>query len=253
MEKSIMHHTIAWRASIADATETDVTPVQDILMAIANSHFLPQRDYALLYAHFAGLTADRARLVSPSLRQMTTPFIRPINGTIVVASNPGVADYSKTPLKIRGLEELQLLGTQTTGGAAVVVATAGLADGIPTPVPQGDILTMRGVATTTLVAGSWTTGAVTWNDTLAAGLYACVGLEYFGVTAIAARLIFEEQWMRPGTLGLGADITIGHPLFRKGNLGIWGKFNANRMPSIEFLANAADTAQEVYLDLMRIG
>lgn len=248
-----MHHTIAWRASIADAAEVDVAPVQDTLMAIANAHFLPQQDWLLQYAHYAGLTVDRARLISPSLRQQTTPFIRPINGTIVVASNPGVADYTRSPLRIRGLEELQLSATQTTGGAAVVVATAGLSKGPLIPIPSGDVLTMRGVATTTLVAGAWTTATVTWNDILAAGTYACVGLEYFGTTAIAARLVFEEQWERPGTLGLGTDITIGHRLFQKGGLGVWGRFNANRMPSVECLANAADTVEEFYLDLVRIG
>jgi len=253
MVRSTVHHTIAWRASIADIVEVDVTPVQDILMAIANAHFLPQTDYLLQYAHYAGLTVDRARLVTPTFRQITTPFIRPINGTIVVASNPAVADYRRNPLRVKGLEELQLLAAQTTGGAAVVVATAGLSKGPIQQVPQGDIFTMRGVATTTLVAGAWTPGTITWNDTLAAGLYACCGLEYFGATAIAARLVFEEQWERPGTLGLGTDITIGHPMFRKGGLGVWGRFNANRMPSVEFLANAADTAEEVYLDLIRIG
>lgn len=249
-----MHHTVAWVASIADATaDVDVTPVPDTLVSVVNAHFMFQQDQQLLYATYSGLTVDRARLVTPTWRQVTSPWIRPMNGTIVAGSNPGVADYSANPLKLRGLEELQLLATQTTGGAAVVVGTAGFTKTGITPIPNGDIYTMRGVGATTLTAKAWSLATITWTDTLPNGLYACVGLEYFGTTALAARLVFEEQWERPGTLGLGTDITIGSPLFRKGRLGVWGRFNANRMPSIECLANAADTAEEVYLDFIRIG
>jgi hypothetical protein len=81
----------------------------------------------------------------------------------------------------------------------------------------------------------------------------CVGLQYIGVTALAARLVFEDQWERPGCIGAGLGTSQQHPMFSKGGLGNWGRFNANRMPSVEFLANAADTAEEVYLDFIRTG
>lgn len=248
-----MHHTIAWRLSIADVTATDVTPVPDTLMTISNGHFLPQIDYFVQYAYFGAAGAQRARLITPSFRQTTTPWIRPVQLSIVPLDEPNMADYRGAPLRLRALEEVQLEATQSTGGAAVVAAIAGISKLPMTPAPSGDIFTMRGTGTTTLVAGAWTLATITWQDTLPAGKYACVGFEYIGVTAISARLVFEEQWERPGTLGAGLVSSSGLPIFRKGGLGIWGYFNANRMPNVECLANAADTAEEVYLDLVRVG
>lgn len=246
-------HTVAWRLSLADVTATDVTPVADSIMTVQNSHFLPQRDMFMLYASYQALGATRARFISPSLRQVTTPWVRPTSVAIVQGVEAHVADYRANPLRVRGLEELQFEALQTSGGAAVVVGIAGLADGMVTPMPAGDVYPMRGTATTILTAGAWTLATVTWQDTLPAGSYACVGFGYFGTTALAARLIFEEQVWRPGCIGAGLVSSQQHPIFRYGGLGVWGRFNSNRMPNVEFLANAADTTQEVYLYLVRTG
>lgn len=245
-------HTVAWRLSLADITATDVTPVSDTIMLVQNGHFVPQRNMQLLYASYQAAGATRARIITPTLRQVTTPWIRPTAVAIVQGVEAHVADYRANPLTLRALEEVQYEAFQTTGGAAVVVGVAGLSDGQMTPAPQGDVFTMRGTATTTLVAGAWTLGAITWQDTLPAGTYACVGFEYQGATALAARLVFEDQFWRPGCIGAGLITSQQHPMFDKGGLGIWGRFNANRMPNVEFLGNAADTAQEVYMDFIRV-
>jgi len=94
---------------------------------------------------------------------------------------------------------------------------------------------------------------VTWQDTLPAGIYAVVGLEFIGVTALAARIIFEDQVMRPGCVGSGLIASAPDPMFQNGGLGIWGRFNSNRMPNLEGLCNAADTAQTVFLYFVRLG
>lgn len=248
-----MHHTLAWRLSLADATATDVTPVTDGIMTIQNSHFLPQKNYQLLYAYFGAATPSRARFITPTFRQLSTPWIRPINPAIVPTDEPNMADYTANPLLIRGLEELQLEGMQSSGGAAVVAAVAGIASVPLGPAPAGDIIAMRGTGTTTVTAGAWTNCAITWQDTLPNGQYAVVGLEAIGTTCITARLIFEDQVERPGALGQSLVSGNGPRLFRHGGLGIWGRFTAFRIPSVEFLCNAADTAQEVYLHLIRIG
>jgi hypothetical protein len=249
-----LHHTVAWRLSIADASvATDITPVVDGIMTIQNNHFLPQKNYNLIYAYFGGAGATRARFITPSWRQVSTPWIRPINLSIVPLDEPNVADYSGNPLGIRGLEEWQLEGYQTSGGAAVVVGVAGISEGPITPAPQGDIIAMRGTGTTTVTAGAWSNCSVTWQDTLPNGTYAVVGFEPTGATCVAGRLIFEDQVMRPGSVGQGLVSGNGSPLFRYGNLGVWGRFNAYRIPSVEMLCNAADTTQEVYLHLVRNG
>lgn len=252
--RSTLHHTLAWRKSIADAdVATDITPVTDGIMTIQNNHFLPQKNYNMLYAYYGGAGATRARFITPTWRQLSTPWIRPVNLSIVPLDEPNVADYHGNPLVIRGLEELQLEGQQTSGGAAVVVGVAGLSEGPLTPAPQGDIVAMRGTGTTTVTAGAWSNCAITWQDTLPNGQYAVVGLEANGVTCVAARLIFEDQVMRPGAVGQGLVSGNGAPIFRYGRLGVWGRFNAYRIPSVEYFCNAADTAQEVYLHLVRNG
>lgn len=247
-----MHHTIAWRESIADIVAEDIAPVVDGIMTIQNNHFLPQKPYDMLYAYFGGAGATRARLITPTFRQLSTPWIRPINLAIVPLDEANMADYSSNPLKVRGLEELQLEGYQTTGGAAVVMAVAGLSSTGNQPAPMGDIIAMRGTGTTTVTAGAWSNVAVTWQDTLPNGNYAVVGLECIGTTCVAGRLIFEDQVERPGCLGQSLTSGNGPALFRYGGLGIWGRFNAYRIPSVEFLCNAADTAQEIFLHLLRL-
>lgn len=250
-----MHHTVAWRVSTADnGVAVDITPVVDQIITIQNSHFLPQKNYNLLYAYYGGAVALRARFITPNWRQVSTPWIRPINLAIVPLDEPNIADYSSNPLVIRGLEEWQLEGYQGVGGgAAVTVGVAGISEAPITPVTMGDVIAMRGTGTTTAVAGSWTNVAVTWQDSLPNGQYSVVGLEVIGVTCIAGRLIFEDQIARPGAIGQSLVSGNGSPLFRHGGLGVWGRFNAYRIPSVEYLCNAADTAQEVYLHLIRTG
>lgn len=249
-----MHHTIAWRVSLAaSAVATDMTPVTDGIMTVQNAHFLPQKDYFLQYAYFGAAEALRARFITPNWRQISTPWIRPVNLAIVPLDEPNIADYTKNPLRIRGLEELQVEGYQANVGALIGVAVAGISDTPLTPVPMGDVIAMRGTGTTTATAGAWTQATITWQDTLPNGQYAVVGLGAIGVTMIAARLIFEDQVLRPGALA--QSLVSGNPpaIFRDGSLGIWGRFNAYRIPSVEIFCNAADTAQEIYLHLMRVG
>lgn len=249
----VMHHLLAWRESIADIVAEDIAPVPDSIWAIQNNHFMPTVDWSLQFAYFGAAGATRARFITPSFRQVTSPWIRPIQLSIVPGDEPNVADYRGNPLTFRRLEEIQLEGYQTTGGAAVVVGLAGVSKGGLVPAPAGDIFSMRGTGATTLTAGAWSLVTVTWQDTLPVGKYAVVGFEYVGTTALAARLIFEELVERPGCIGSALVSQSGDKMFKKGGMGRWGTFDANRMPNVECLANAADTAQEFYLDIIKIG
>lgn len=253
MGRFTVHHTIAWRESVTGVAANDITPVPDDLMAIQNGHFMPQQDQFILYAYAGGAEVTDARFISPTFRQITNPRIRPINLAIVPVDEPNMADYSMNPLRVKGLEELQLEMAHGNVGALVQVGVAGLTKAGLVAAPRGDIYTMLGTGTTTVTAGAWSLVTVTWADTLPTGQYACVGAEFVGATCIAGRLIFEEQWDRPGGLGQSLVSGNGPMLFRKGGLGIWGRFNANRMPNVQFLCNAADTAQSIFLDFIRVG
>jgi hypothetical protein len=248
-----MFHLCATLRSSDATVNLDQTPVSDNIMLIQNSHFVPQQDMLLLFAYHEGVTQLRARITSPTIRQYTPTFIRPINAALLPATLTRPMNLIRSPLRLKALEEFAIESTNSAAGPNVATTLLGLSPGPVTPAPQGDIYTMRGTGTTTVTAQAWSQCAITWADTLPAGRYAVVGLNAFGTTCQAARLIFNEQPWRPGCVGGANDTIIQDEMFRNGNLGVWGMFNAWAMPNVEFLCNAADTAQTVYMDCMRVG
>lgn len=249
-----MHHTCAYANAVLAALGTDVNtpPVQDDILAISNNRFLPQEDYQIVAAYAQSTTLNRARITSPTNRQITLPFIRPPSATTAPPTDPNVADYRASPFQIQGLEELGVEAS-TDLGAATEVFIAGLClqKGF-TPAPRGNIFTLRGTSTTAAGVLLWTNLNVTWADSLPEGLYAVVGLEVIGATEIMARCILENQIFRPGSV---AQILVGsrtHDMFRLGGLGDWGHFRSTRMPIIQVLNLAATAVHTVYLDLIRL-
>lgn len=248
-----MHHLLAYSESTAAVANTDIDPVPDQVFLIQNAHFVPQNDVFLQAAYMSGLTIARGRIVTPALRQIALPYVRPVNLATNPVSRPPVLDLSQNPLRLKALEEIAVEISQTAAGPTVVTAGLFVGDRQPTPIPQGDVLSMRGTGTTTAVAEQWTLAAITWESSLPAGDYICAGLQVIGATCKLARMIFQGQDWRPGCVGTLINADLGSPVFRNGNLGVYGRFKSYAMPQIQILCSAADTAQEVYLDLVRVG
>lgn len=238
--------------TLSTTANTDIPAISDQIIAISNNHLLPQVDYDLVAAYAQSATLNRVRLVSPSNRQVTLPFLRPVNAGATPATDPNVSDYRANPFRIQGLEELALEATSDVAmGNETFVGGVFLQDTYVPP-PKGNIFTLRGTSTTASVALTWTDLAVTWADTLPDGDYVCVGLEVVGATEIFARLIFENQTMRPGGV---CSVLVGsrtHAMFRQGGLGSWGKFKSTRMPIVQVLNTAAVSTHTVFLDLIRV-
>jgi hypothetical protein len=246
-----MYHVVAYKSTGNTGVDVDAIPVPDNLMLIQNGHFLPQSDARLLFAYSGGLTQNYARIVTPTFRQITSPHIRPLDNAATPGNLPGYARYDRNPLVLKGLEEISVV----TNNAGVVVGfqVLGLSLTPIMPAPQGNTFTLRGTGTTAQGVGAWSTIAVTWSDFLPSGTYVCIGLTAIAATCIAARLTFEGQWERPGCLGSGAVTNQEWPFFLKGNLGVLGNFHSYRMPSVEMLSVAADAAQTVFLELIKVG
>ena len=247
-----MHHTCATFVAAGNTANTNQPPVQDGIMVIQNSHFLPQRDMYLLYGYHSGVTEQRARITTPKTRQISPIFIRPINAALLPATLTRPADYRSNPFRLAALEEIAVESTNSAVGPNNSFTVLGLSPGPSNPPASGDVYTMRGTGTGTAGAAAWTQIVMTWADTLPAGRYQCVGLNASSATMIAARLIFDQQAWRPGCIGGVDETTIQDQMFRFGGLGVWGEFNAYAMPNVEVLCNAADAAYIVYLDLIRI-
>lgn len=247
-----MFHTCAWVRSSDATANLDQTPVPDGILVIQNAHFQPQQDMYVLWAKHNGVTQTRARFNSATLRQVSPVFIRPIDAALLPATLTRPANWVRNPLRIRGLEEIIVESTNSAAGPNNVTTSAGLSTSPIVTIPSGDVWSMRGTATTTAGVDTWTLCAMTWADTIPAGDYIAVGLNAAGATMKAARLIFENQYWRPGCVAGASEAVIQDEIFRNGGLGTWGAFTGNRMPNVEVLCNAADTAQTIYLDFIKV-
>lgn len=244
-------HLAAGFVGIANVANTNVPPIADGIMAISNNHWLPQRDYNIVFAHIGAVTLTRARIVSPTNRQITLPFLRPIQALLLPPTNPNVADYRDNPFRVNALEELSVEGTDSAAGPNNCTVLLGLQESYE-PTPRGNIFTLRGTSTTAAVANAWTQIAMTWDDALPAGEYSVVGMSAFATNQLGARLTFENQVVRPGSVGVVAEANRNHDMFLKGGLGQWGRFTSTRMPNVEVLNNGTDAVHTVYLDIVRL-
>ena len=248
-----MQHLLAWSALINNAAEVDVAPVPDPVITVQNAHFLPQQDVRLNWACVMSATLSRARFATPKTRQVTNPWIRPINVAVTPASNPPMAWWVDSPFVFRALEEIQLLATSAVAmGTERFTGLASINVGFQ-PIPQGDIYPLRFTSTTAATANAWTQLTVTWQDTLPQGTYAIVGLEVFSANAQAARLILQGQQYRPGAVSITALANRQNFIFVERKVGVLGQFVQTAMPIVEVLANAADASHEGYLQIIRIG
>lgn len=248
-----MHHTSLNFGTVAQTTEIDLPAVTDSYFTIQNGHFLPQRVISIIYAAAMGTLLTRSRISTPTLAVITSPFIRDISPALNVGNPQILANYSQDPLQVNPLEEVVMFQVDS---AVTSESNAGVIGWLiqQSPQPAGNVYTIRGTAAATLVAGAWTNvGTITWQNQLPTGLYAVVGAVFFSAGCIAGRLILENVPYRPGGLGITSITGRTDPLFRFGNLGTWGQFHNYAMPQVEIASGSADTTEEIYLDLVKIG
>lgn len=120
--------------------------------------------------------------------------------------------------------------------------------------------TLEFTAGAAAVANTWTTQTLApTNQSLRAGRYAIVGMASFLTTGKVARLIMKEGGVaRPGCYPVnGAAAGVdgeGLPQFRQGNMGVWGTFTHDNVPSAEVFCLTTDTAATTrhFLDIVKI-
>lgn len=214
-----------------------------------------------VFALAAGLdavVAPRARIESPTLDQQVRYEISPINSQDAAAVEPDspqkVDDLRASPL-ILGVDEI--LQCQINSNPAADQdqwVLLWFSDGAPSPVTGGRQFTVRATAGVTLVANAWTDVQLILDENLNPGNYQAVGLRPDSLGCVAGRYIFRtgNQW-RPGALGVDSVLDLQNPMFRHGQLGVWGEFPFTQIPSVEVLSVIADTVETFHLDLIRVG
>tara|TARA_Y100000310_G_C20463890_1_gene706675 strand:- start:40 stop:807 length:768 start_codon:yes stop_codon:yes gene_type:complete len=247
------------------AEDIDAAGAEVLITALADAHLFAQGDNLRvpilnkLIGAFGGLASGGAglmRLASPSLRDMNRLTISPLNGLgdadVEPSDPPAVMDFRLNPRLLDVDEILQVTIDQDSTAAAFQWLLLMLADGQPTKV-SGEIIKVRATSATTVTARAWSTTILTFTDTLPTGRYQVVGLRAVGATMIAARFVFKPGTWRPGCIAADIQTTIDHPMFRNGELGVWGEFESVTPPDIEVLCDVADTAQTYDLDLIKVG
>lgn len=245
-------HLAAYFEDVAAAAAlTQVNALTDGMLSIRNNSFILQRDTEVIWMWLGGTSLSRARLVSASFRQITNPEVRPYDQADTPSDDPNVMDLRRRPLRVKAQEELELQTTNTLAmGTENHTGLIALDMGI-IPAPSGPMYTLRGASTTAAVADTWTEIVTTFDDDLPGGNWIVVGLEIISADCRGARLIFENQFWRPGVPG---NTDLGNRPWEPsidGSLGIFGRFTAFRFPTVEVLCGAATAAHEIYLKVMR--
>lgn len=247
-------HLAAFRGSVTNGTtNTAIAGVADQALARASSGaFLAPPNCSIRLAAAGGVNASRSRINTASLREVALPYIAPLNLTAAVPSPPNLADFGPVGIQPRATDELSVEATHTDAGAQIQYALAWMQFRFIPP-KVGKEYRTRFTAAITGVVGSWASGAITLDQYLPAGEYQVTGMDVFGTNLLGARLVFLGAPYRPGVLARNAVGSVPHQAFTDGRLGVFGEFNSVFLPQLEVYVEAANSAQEGYLDLVKLG
>ena len=248
-----MFHLIAFEEAIDDTVnlELDLVPDQIANGDAGQAYF--QDDMQLIMAYLSAPTLLRGRLISPKLRQIYVPYFVPFTAALLPPNDPNVVDMRNRPLSLRRLERFvpeltSGLACGTEQSYCVLAFTQGLQEA-----PFGEVTTLRATGAATLVQATWVDVPLVFDQQLADGRYAIIGGQLQSATAIAWRLILSNQVWRPGGLGQAALGSRTHRMFYDGGLGKWGEFVNTNLPRLQVMANAGDSAQNLFLQVVRVG
>jgi hypothetical protein len=248
-----MFTLIAYSESQDSSTLVNVAACVDPHVRVVGDDIVVPSAVANIGAVYAiGPSITRAQVVSPSIRRRFPLEILPLD----VASEPSdpvkFVGMWANPIALDPDESLNFQAAEGGAGATRATGLIWLTDGAYTPISNTEIFTIQATNTSTLSAFAWTNGSLTFSDTLPAGRYAVVGMRATSAGLIAARLVFPQFAFRPGVIG-GDDVSdTGLAVYRYGALGVFGEFEHNAPPTVDFLSGSADTSQTVHLDLVLV-
>jgi len=244
---------IGYSESQDSATLTNVAALVDPHVRVVGDDIVVPSALPYVGGVYAiGTAISRAQLVSPSIRRRYPMEVTPIEIAVEPADPVKYNPFFQSPI---GLDEDEALNFQAAENGAGANQSSGfvwLCDGATAPMTGSEMFTIRSTNASTLVAYAWTNGALTFSDTLPSGEYAVVGMRASSAGLLAARLVFSQYPWRPGCIASDTLGEQGAPVFRFGQLGVWGTFSHNTPPTVDFLSVSADTAQTVDLDLVLI-
>jgi len=247
---------VAWSESEDEAgAYAAKAAVPDEIATIAGDIlYVPAETPILLgaYAAVGGTIEGAAYLQSPSLRATALFDIAPTEEAIKPVGGDALRLQPQSPLALVGGEGLEAFVLSNPAAAEVHTVVAWLADAAIAPI-TGPIFHVKFTTAITETVSVWTTGAITFRQTLPVGKYQCVGAAMWGTSGIAFRFIAKGYGHRPGFICHATEGYRGSDLQRNGGLGVWFDFDIKVPPQIEWLASAtAGTAQAGIMDLIKV-
>lgn len=245
-------HLLDYNASVTNGvTNFDTAAITDGYASLQNGHYLLPKSLWTLFAGAYGANITRARLNAPTLRQVVLPQIQPLNVSLAPVTTTPLAIYPGGSFLIQAVDELAAELTNGGGAAEREHLLLGVGDR-NFNVPQGQQFTLRATGTITAVSNTWTNGTFTLDAGLPAGRYSIVGASFVGANLLAARFVPIDGGMRPGAVAQATDAIIPSPIFRSGRLGEWLQFEHTAMPTLDIMATGANTAQTIYIDVVKV-
>jgi hypothetical protein len=215
-----------------------------------NRHVLAQDQY-VLWAYVQGTNLTRARIDAPSLRAFTPPRLPYFRRGTTPGNEPPINDFAHLGLILRGAEEIAVQTSNNLNSGTEVHYAVLCVGPTLSPPSRGPDFWVRATGNTTLAQNQWTNVPLTLESQLPAGNYRIVRFIARSATGIAARVITPGSIWRHGVICINAEGQQQHRHFVDGRYGDFGTFSTVALPSVEFLAAATDSAQEVYFGLVR--
>jgi len=242
---------VAWSESESHSVLQNIAALADQHVATAGDDvYIPDKVNHLAGYYGLGATLERAQLTSPSLRCVTPTDIEPVDIGATPSSHPPFHDLFYTPVQLATNEALNFLTRNFAAERNYGLAWLSSAPIMPV---QTQERTIRCTGSTTLTANVWTLVPLVYPTTLAAGKYQLVGLWAESSTGVAVRVVVPNFCYRPGTICSNTPLEVNPDRHRHGASGVWCEFDSRSPPQVEILATAADTSQEVLMDIAKIG
>lgn len=250
-----MTHIELYSSSIASGTALlQVNAVTSNIYPTTNNGFLVQGLNKISSVTVVGSGAIRGQLQSASLR--VQPFVDciPVNRSTGTESPIRFTDFSQAPLQVKSNEELDFFGAQNSGGSVYLNAIVQFCDGPIRPATSTGAITVHATASSTLTAHAWSAVTFALDTSLDPGTYSIIGMRVYSATGIVARIIPNSgsQTYRSGVPCVQAYDTTDFKYARYGAGGQLATFATTALPQIEIYATSADTAEELWFDLVQV-
>ena len=258
-------HTVVFTSS--NGTSGATTFIQtnfktdQIIPTLNNGLQVPKQLNKLCFLAGLGTSLCNIRAQTPAFLPYPWPTFAPVNRGSAFESPPRMWDGFKSPLPLNPTDEFDIYTAQNSGSSETEYVFVTLGDGLVQPAPAGRFFSVHATGGTTVTAGAFTQCALTFDQAIPAGLYSVIGARAFGATMKAFRLApaMEPLW-RPGGIGVATYDQMDPPGQRgyiyDGQVvapwGTWMTFYQNVPPQLDAFCTSADTAQEVWLDLVQI-